>query len=62
MRKALSLGPIGGFGVALYKIGDNSFTYNGDPSVNVSFDIKKEVVSSLTFKDPELEIVANKIS
>lgn len=62
MRKTLSLGPIGMFGGALHKTGENLFTYNGAPSVKVSFDIKQEVVLSLTLTEPNLTIVAEKIS
>ena len=40
-EKLLSLGPIGGFGGALYKIGENRFTYNGAPSVIITFDIQE---------------------
>lgn len=61
MRKLLSLGPIGGSGGALYKIGENKFTYNGAPSVVISFDIQDEVVQSLKITDPDVTIVADKI-
>ncbi|WP_223033490.1 hypothetical protein [Hanstruepera marina] len=62
MRKLLSLGPIGGFGGALYKLGDNRFTYNGAPSVQISFDIQNGVVESLTLTDPDVRVVAKKVS
>jgi hypothetical protein len=62
MRKLLSLGPIGDFGGALYKIGENKFTYNGAPSVKISFDIRNDIIYSLTITDPEVAIVAHKIS
>ena len=62
MRNLLSLGPIGGFGGALYKIAENKFTYNGAPSVNISFDIQNEIVKSLTLSEPGLSIVAAKVS
>ena len=61
MRKLLSLGPIGGFGGGLYKIGVNKFTYNGAPSVIISFKIEDNVVKSLKIIDPSATIVANKI-
>lgn len=62
MRKLLSLGPIGGFGGALYKIGDNRFTYNGAPSVTISFEIQDDTVRSLTLTDPDMTLVARKDS
>lgn len=62
MRKLLSLGPIGGFGGALYKIGDNLFTYNGTPSVTITFDIKDEEVKSLTLIEPDITLTAKKVS
>lgn len=62
MRKMLSLGPLGEFGGSLYKIGENKFTYNGAPSVIITFDIQNEQVKSLTLSEPGLSIVAKKIS
>ncbi|WP_207764279.1 hypothetical protein [Hanstruepera neustonica] len=62
MRKLLSLGPIGGFGGALYKLGDNLFTYNGAPSVQITFDIENGVVQSLTLTDPDVQVTAKKVS
>lgn len=62
MRKLLSLGPIGGFGGGLYKIGDNLFTYNGTPSVTISFDIQEDTVKSLTLTEPDITITAKKVS
>ena len=61
MRKLLSLGPVGGFGGALCKIGDNKFTYNGAPSVSESFYVQNGVVHSLKITDPDITIVAGKI-
>ncbi len=61
MRKALSIGAIGEFGGALYKIGDNLFTYNGAPSVRITFDWKNDLVQSLTVKIPGSEITARKV-
>lgn len=61
MRKLLALGPIGGFGGALYRIGEHKFTYNGAPSVVITFDVEEGVVQSLTVHDPELTITAMKI-
>ena len=62
MRKLLSLGPIGGFGGALYKIAEHKFTYNGAPSVTITFEIVEDTVKSLTLTEPELTIVARKVS
>jgi len=61
MRKLLSLGPIGGFGGGLYKIGDNLFTYNGTPSVTISFDFQDGEVKSLTLTEPDIIIAAEKV-
>lgn len=61
MRKMLSLGAIGEFGGALYKTGENEFTYNGAPSVKVSFQFKEERVVSLTIREPEHTMVASKV-
>lgn len=61
MRKQPSLGAIGEFGGALYKIAENKFTYNGAPSVIVTFQYELDVVKSLTVKMPGSEVVARKI-
>ncbi|MEQ8424209.1 MAG: hypothetical protein RIA63_05825, partial [Cyclobacteriaceae bacterium] len=61
MRKLASLGPIGGFGGALYKISDNLFTYNGAPSVKVTFQWEGDSVKSLTLKMPGSEVTARKV-
>lgn len=61
MRKLLSLGPIGGFGGALYKVGENRFTYNGAPSVIITFDITDGIVKSLKLSDPDVNVVAEKV-
>lgn len=62
MRKLLALGPIGGFGGALYKINENEFIYNGAPSVIITFDIQAEKVKSLTLREPGLTLHAKKVS
>lgn len=62
MRKMLALGPIGGFGGALYRIGEQKFTYNGAPSVVITFEVEEDTVRSLTVHDPELTITAQKIN
>jgi hypothetical protein len=61
MRKLLTLGKIGKFGGALYKIGENKFTYNGAPSVVVTFLFENEKVISLTVSEPNLTLTAKKI-
>ena len=62
MRKLMALAPIGEFGGALYKSGDNKFFYNGSPSVQVTFDIENEIVKSLTLSEPGLSLKAEKVS
>lgn len=61
MAEKMALGPLGGFGGALYKINENLYTYNGTPSVKVIFDIKDDKVKSLTLKDPTVNITAKKV-
>ncbi len=61
MRKLLSLGPIGEFGGALYKVGNNKFIYNGAPSVEISFHIQNDKVLSMKVSDPEVILVAEKV-
>jgi len=62
MRKLLSLGPIGEFGGALYKIGDNKFIYNGAPSVEITFEIRADKVYSMKIIDPDVTIEAKKVT
>jgi hypothetical protein len=62
MRKLLSLGPIGGFGGALYKIGENRFTYNGAPSVIITFESEGDTIKSLTVSEPDSTTLAKKVS
>ncbi len=62
MREKMTLGPLGGFGGALYKIRNNSYIYNGAPSVNVTFEMNQDKVKSLTLKDPIVTVTANKVS
>ena len=61
MRKLLSLGPIGGFGGTLYKMGDNKFTYNGAPSVIITFEMQNKTIKSMTLSEPGLTLVADKV-
>ena len=60
MRKMLSLGKPGKSGGALYRIGENEFTYQGAPSVTVRFIIQNEKVISLILNEPGLELRASK--
>ena len=62
LREKMTLGPLGGFGGALYKIEDNHYTYNGAPSVKVSFDFRNDKVYSIKVIDPEVTVLAMKIS
>lgn len=62
MRKLLSLATIGGFGGALYKIGENRFTYNGAPSVIITFDKQDGKVKGLKLTEPDVKITAEKVS
>lgn len=61
MRKMISLGKLGAFGGALYKIGDNRFTYNGAPSVEITFQFENDNVVSLTINEPDLTLKAIKV-
>ncbi|WP_316785590.1 hypothetical protein [Pedobacter frigiditerrae] len=61
MRKLVSIGVIGKFGGTLLKTSENKFTYNGAPSVEITFQFDKEKVSSLTIKEPGLTLLAKKI-
>ncbi|HSF46172.1 MAG TPA: hypothetical protein VLA58_09175 [Chitinophagaceae bacterium] len=61
MRKMLSLGKLGKSGGALWRIGENEFTYQGAPSVTVNFLVEQGRVISLTLKEPGLVLKASKI-
>ncbi|MFC0604465.1 hypothetical protein [Winogradskyella pulchriflava] len=61
MRKMLALGKLGEFGGGLYPIGDNKFLYNGISSVYITFQVKNDVVESLTIHEPELTLIAKKV-
>ena len=62
MRKLLALGPIGGAGGALYRIGPDTFIYNGAPSVTVTFHVREGLVQALTLREPSVEVTARKVS
>ncbi|MEW2922768.1 hypothetical protein AB1A65_14945 [Muricauda sp. ANG21] len=61
MAQKMALGPIGGFGGALFKIEDNLYIYNGAPSVTVSFETQNNTITSLTLRSPDATIMATKI-
>ena len=61
MQNLISLAGIGEFGGSLYKISDNKFTYNGAPSVEVTFQFNNNKVTSLTIHEPDLTLKAIKI-
>jgi hypothetical protein len=61
MRKMLSLGKLGKSGGALWRIGENEFTYQGAPSVTVRFLVQNGTVVSLTVNEPGLILTATKI-
>jgi len=61
MRKLISLGKLGAFGGGLYKKGENLFTYNGAPSVEVRFVVTEGKVISLTLQEPGFSLTAKKI-
>ena len=61
MKKILSIGKIGKFGGALLKTDENRFTYNGAPSVEISFLLEHKKVVSLTVSEPNLTLTAKKM-
>lgn len=61
MRKLPSLGKLGKSGGALLRTGENEFTYQGAPSVTVTFDISDNKVISLTLREPGFVLTAKKI-
>lgn len=61
MRKLLSLGKLGKSGGALWRIGENEFTYQGAPSVTVKFLVQNDQVISLSVNEPGLILTATKI-
>ncbi len=61
-RKFLSLGKIGKSGGSLYRKSDNLFSYNGISSLEIFFTIENEKVLSLEIREPDLILLAKKIS
>jgi len=62
MRKMISLGKLGKNGGALWRIGENEFSYQGAPSVTVKFLLQNEKAASLTINEPGLILKAARIS
>jgi hypothetical protein len=61
MRKMLSLGKVGAFGGGLFRKSESTFIYNGITSVEISFELEKDKVVSLTVHEPDLTLIAKKI-
>ncbi len=61
MKKLISLGKLGKFGGALYKLADNNFIYNGTTSVKITFQVENDKVISLTVHEPDLTLMAKKV-
>lgn len=61
MRKNLSFGILGKSGGALLHIGEDQFTYNAAPSVNIRFTSANQKVISLTITEPGFSITALKV-
>jgi hypothetical protein len=62
MRKLLSLGKLGKNGGGLFRTAEHVFTYNGTPSVRVTFALEQGKVVSLTVQEPDLVLTAIKVS
>lgn len=60
MRKMLSLGKPGKSGGALLRTAENEFTYQGAPSVKITFLVQNDRVLSLTLTEPGLTLLAKK--
>jgi hypothetical protein len=60
-QKRLLFGKLGKFGGSLLKTGDHTFTYNGAPSVEITFQWEADKIVSLTVKEPELSLVAKRV-
>jgi hypothetical protein len=60
-QKRLLFGKLGKFGGSLLKTGEHTFTYNGAPSVEISFQWEADKIVSLTVKEPELSLIAKRI-
>jgi hypothetical protein len=61
MKKMISLGKLGKQGGALLRRKENVFTYQGSPSVTISFGFEGDKVVSLTVTEPGLKLTAKKV-
>ncbi|MFD1163032.1 hypothetical protein [Hwangdonia seohaensis] len=61
MRKMLTLGSLGAFGGALYRVKENVFKYNKFPTVSIHFNKENRKVVSLEVREPDLVLVAKKV-
>ncbi len=61
MRKFITLGKLGKNGGSLYPTSENTFMYNGAPSVEVSFVWNNGMVEKLIVKEPGFSVTATKI-
>lgn len=60
-RKKLLFGKLGKSGGSLLKIDDQAFTYNGAPSVKISFQTTNDKIISLTVSEPGLTLIAKRV-
>jgi hypothetical protein len=60
MRKMLSLGRKGKSGGTLYRMEGHTFSYNGMPSVTVTFNVEADKIVSVTVQEPGLALTARK--
>lgn len=60
-RKKLLFGKLGKSGGSLLKIDDHAFTYNGAPSVKISFQTTNEKIISLTVSESGLTLIAKRV-
>lgn len=60
-RKNLLFGKLGQFGGSLLKLEKHKFTYNGAPSVEITFQLENEKIVSLNVKEPDLILLAKKV-
>lgn len=60
-QKKLLFGKLGRSGGSLLKIGEHTFTYNGAPSVKISFQTTDDQIVSMTVSEPELTLIAKRI-
>lgn len=61
LRKRLAFGRFGTFGGSLYPVAEQTFAYNGCPSVTIRFEKDGQQVVSLTVDEPGLTLLARKV-